>query len=69
MLRRMTCEQEKEWDRFIKSLLFAYREFPVERLGGFFPFELICGRTVRSPISVLRDISSNKELNEEMMNT
>ena len=69
MLRRMISEQEKEWDRFIEPLLFAYREVPVESLGGFSPFELIYGRTVRGPMSVLRDIWSNEELNEEMMNT
>ena len=69
MLRRMISEQEKEWDRFIEPLLFAYQEVPVESLGGFSPFELIYGRTLRGPMSVLRDIWSNEELNEEMMNT
>ena len=69
MLRRMISEQEKEWDRFIEPLLFAYRELPMESLGGFSPFELIYGRTVRGPMSVLRDIWSNEELNEQMINT
>ena len=69
MLRRMITEQEKEWDRFIEPLLFAYREVPTESLGGFSPFELIYGRTVRGPMSVLREIWSNDELNEELMNT
>ncbi|XP_021346945.1 uncharacterized protein LOC110446230 [Mizuhopecten yessoensis] len=44
MLRRMSAERPKDWDKFINALLFAYREVPQESLG-FSPFELLYGRS------------------------
>lgn len=55
MLKKMCAEKPKEWDRYIMPLLFAYREVPQESLG-FSPFELLYGRTVRGPMSILRDL-------------
>ena len=46
MLKRMCSERPKDWDRYLNSLLFAYREVPQESLK-FSPFELVYGRTVR----------------------
>ena len=53
MLKRMTHERPGDWDRYIPALLFAYREVPQESLK-FSPFELLYGRTVRGPMSILR---------------
>ena len=55
MLRRMCSERPKDWDRYLPALLFAYRELPQESLG-FSPFELLYGRTVRGPMSILKEI-------------
>ena len=46
MLRRVSEEQPRLWDRYIPSLLFAYRE-SVQESTGFSPFQLLYGRQVR----------------------
>ena len=43
------------WDRFIPSLLFPYRE-SVQESTGFSPFQLLYGRQVRGPLSILKQI-------------
>ena len=55
MLKRMCAERPKDWDRYLPALLFAYREVPQESLG-FSPFELLYGRTVRGPMSILKEV-------------
>ena len=51
MLRK-TCLEIREWDTWISYLLFAYRETP-HSTTGFSPFELMFGRDVRGPLTVL----------------
>ena len=68
MLRRMCAERPKDWDRFLPALLFAYREAPQESLG-FSPFELMYGRSVRGPLSILRDIWTGEHIDEEVKTT
>ena len=48
MLKKMSAERPKDWDRYIDAMLFAYREARQESMG-FSPFELLYGRTVRGP--------------------
>ena len=55
MLRRLCSEQPRQWHRFIKPLLFAYREAPQEATG-FSPFELLYGRTVTRPVQILKEL-------------
>ena len=55
LLRRMSSEQPRDWDRYIEPLMFAYREAPQESTG-FSPFELLYGRTVKGPMYVLRKL-------------
>lgn len=55
MLKRAAAEQPREWPRYIAPLLFAYREAPQASLK-LSPFELMFGRAVRGPLTVLRDI-------------
>ena len=64
MLRRMVEEQPKDWDRYISPLLFAYREAP-QASTGFSPFELLYGRSVRGPLSILREIWTNEDTESE----
>ncbi len=68
MLRRMASERPKDWDKYINALLFAYREVPQESLA-FSPFELLYGRTVRGPMSILRDLWSEKDIEDNVKTT
>ncbi|XP_076469670.1 uncharacterized protein LOC143300000 [Babylonia areolata] len=67
-LRKLTQEKPKQWDRYIPALLFAYREATQESLG-FSPFELLYGRTVRGPLSVLRQLWTEEHTSEEVRTT
>ena len=55
MLKRLCIDHPKDWDRYIPAVLFAYREVPQESMR-FSPFELLYGRTVQGPMSVLKRI-------------
>ena len=55
MLKRLCSEQPKQWHRYINALLFAYREVPRASMG-FSPFELLYGRTVRGPMTILKEL-------------
>lgn len=55
MLKKMCSEQPKDWDKYINALLFAYREVPQDSLG-FSPFEMLYGRSVRGPMSILKEL-------------
>ena len=68
MLIRMSNEQPKEWDRFIEPLLFAYREIPQESTG-FSPFELLYGRTMKGPMSILRNLWTKEGIDNEANTT
>ena len=65
MLKRMCAEKPRDWDRYLAPLLFAYREVPQASLG-FSPFELLYGRHIRGPLSILKEIWSNDSLDEEI---
>ena len=54
MLRKFCVETRLEWDEGIDFLLFAIREVPHESLG-FSPFEMLFGRSVRGPLSVIKE--------------
>ena len=64
MLRRMSVERPKDWDRYIEPLLFAYREAP-QASTGFSPFEQLYGRSVRGLMEILREMLSGDEPSEE----
>ena len=55
MLKRMCAEGPRDWDRDINPLLFAIRKAPQESLG-FSPFEMLYGRQVRGPMTILREL-------------
>ena len=55
MLKWLCSEQPKQWHRYINALLFAYREVPQASMG-FLPFELLYGRTVRGPMTILKEL-------------
>ena len=68
MLKRMCSERPRDWDRYLAPLLFAYREAPQESLG-FSPFELLYGRSVRGPMTILRELWTKEHSNAEVKST
>ena len=68
MLKKMCNERPRDWDRYVIPLLFAYREAPQESLG-FSPFELLYGRSVRGPMTILKELWTNEIPNEEVKST
>ena len=61
MLKRLCQDQPKQWHRLINPVLFAYREVPQESTG-FSPFQLLYGRAVRGPGTILKELWT-KEVN------
>ena len=53
---------------YIGPLLFAYREVKQDSLG-YSPFELLYGRTVRGPMSILRELLTNEKVEPEVKTT
>ena len=68
MLKNLCAEKPKQWNRSIDPLLFAYREAPQDSLG-FSPFELLYGRTLRGPLSILRELWTNERKDSEVSTT
>ena len=61
MLKNFAQERVESWDKFLPYLLFAYRDVPFESTG-YSPFELLFGRTVRGPLSVIKESWLGKEI-------
>ena len=61
MLKKMCSEKVKDWDRYLEALLFAYREVSQESLGYCSPFDLLYGRSVRGPMTILRELWTKEE--------
>ena len=68
MIQKMAAEKPSDWDRYIPALLFSYREVAQASLV-FSPFELVYERSVRGPMSVLRDIWADEDINEQTKTT
>jgi len=54
MLRAVAKDCPDSWDQTLPWILFAYGEVLVETLG-FSPFELLYGRSVPGPLSLLKN--------------
>ena len=68
MLKRLCSERVKDWDRYIDACLFAYRETP-HTSTGFSPFELVQGRTVRGPMTILKELWTKESVDPEVKTT
>ena len=64
VLRKLCSEKPRKWHRYLIPALFALRELPSDRTG-FSAFDLLYGRTVRGPLTVLRDLWEDRNLEEE----
>ena len=67
-LKKMCEERPKDWDRYINPLLFAYRDTP-QSTTGFAPFELLYGRSVRGPMTILSELWTGESEEGETKNT
>ena len=68
MLNSLCSEHSRQWHHFIKPLLFAYREVRQESTG-FSPFELLYGRVVRRPMTILKEIWTKEVEEPEVKNS
>ncbi|XP_052680025.1 uncharacterized protein LOC128160712 [Crassostrea angulata] len=68
MLKRMCIDRPKDWDKYLPTVLFAYREVPQESLG-FAPFELLYGRTVRGPMTILKELWTKEIQDQQVKST
>ena len=58
MLTAICDQYPYSWDTVLPWVLFAYREVPVETLGCS-PFELLFGRSVTGPLSLIKSAWTN----------
>ena len=63
-LRKLCTDKPREWHRYLPATLFAMREMPSDRTG-FSAFEMLYGRSLWGPLSVLRDLWEDTKLNDE----
>ncbi|XP_042870472.1 uncharacterized protein LOC122252196 [Penaeus japonicus] len=68
MLKKLCQDKPQDWDRYLPSVLFAYREVPNDTLK-FSPFELLYGRRVRGPLFILHNLWTKDEMDEELKST
>ena len=68
MLNKMCEERPTDWDRYIDSLLFAYRETPQDSTG-FAPFELLYGRVVRGPLMIVKELWTKDDTEPDTKST
>ncbi|XP_062590636.1 uncharacterized protein LOC134252230 [Saccostrea cucullata] len=68
MLKRMCIDRPRDWDKYLPTVLFAYREVPQESLG-FAPFELLYGRTVRGPMTILKELWTKEIPDQQVKST
>ena len=59
MLIRLLAERPRDWDRYLEPILFAYREVP-QGSTHYSPLELLYGRSIRGPMTILREIWANQ---------
>ena len=68
MLRNLCEEQPKQWNRYIPALLFAYRD-TIHDSTGYSPFQLLYGRQVRGPLTILKELWTKEIQDEEVKTT
>ncbi|XP_055874586.1 uncharacterized protein LOC129924395 [Biomphalaria glabrata] len=67
MLIKVAEKDPRNWDRFINATLFAYREIP-NATTGVSPYEMVYGRKVRGPMSIIKNLFTNEFIERETRN-
>ena len=68
MLKKVAVERPKDWSRYLAPLMFAVRD-TVQDSTGFSPFELLYGRTVRTPMTMLKELWTGEVEEPELKTT
>ena len=55
MLRKAATNEEKDWDKLVPYLLFAFRKVPLASTG-FLLFEILHGWNVCGPLDILKEL-------------
>ncbi|XP_072030629.1 uncharacterized protein [Amphiura filiformis] len=63
MLKTLTPDQFKTWDKYVPYFCFAYREVP-QSSTGFSPFELLYPYPVRGPLEIVKQAWTNQDPDE-----
>ena len=66
MLRKYVSEEGQDWNKLLPYLLFTYREVP-QASTGYSPFELLYGKAVRGPLSVVKEVWVAQSRSSESM--
>ena len=64
MSKKVAAERGKDWHRYLTPLMFAVRDTPQDSTG-FTPFELLYGRNVRTPMTILKELRTGKVEDQE----
>ena len=68
MFKKLAAVHPHDWDKRLLPILASYREIPIEDLG-FSPYQLLHGRSPRGEVTILRDLFSEENLDEEVRGT
>ena len=68
LLKKVAVERPKDWSRYLAPLMFAVRDTPQDSTG-FSPFELLYGRTVRTPMTLLKELWTGEVEEPELKTT
>jgi len=68
MLKKVAAERPKDWHRYLTPLMFAVRDTPQDSTG-FNPFELLYGRSVRMPMTILKELWTGEVEDQENVST
>lgn len=68
MLKKLCEEQPRQWNRYISALLFAYTDVTQDSTG-YSPFQLLYGRQVRRPLTILKELWTKEIRDEEVKTT
>jgi transposase InsO family protein len=68
MLKKVAVERPKDWSRYLAPLMFAVRD-TAQDSTGFSPFELLYGRTVRTPMTLLKELWTGEVEEPEVKTT
>ena len=61
MLKRLSAEKPRQWHKYLDACLFAYRD-SVHSSTGVRPFELMFGRDVVGPMTLLKEIWTKPDM-------
>ena len=68
ILKKLCNLKVMDWHRFLSCALFSLRELPSDSTG-FSPGEILYGKKIRGPLSILKDIWTEESLSEEQQLT